>query len=263
MIRFALCLLFTFPFTVVGAEIIAHRGASHDAPENTVTAFKLAWEQKADGAELDLYLTKDGKIVVIHDNNTKRTTGTDLKVVEQPLADLRKLDAGKWKDAKFAGEKLPTLEEMLATVPTGKKVYVEVKCGPEVVPELSRVLKAHGLKAELTPIISFNAEVIAAMKKARPDLPGYWIVSTKPKKDGTIVKAEDLIAKAKQIKADGLDLSADDVLTKEFASKVKAAGLRLDVWTVDKPEVAGRMVELGVDGITTNRPGWLREQIGR
>ncbi len=75
---------------------------------------------------------------------------------------------GKWKDAKFAGEKLPTLDEMLATVPEGKRVFIEVKCGPEIVPELDRVLKASKLKPEQTPVIAFNADVIAAVKKARP-----------------------------------------------------------------------------------------------
>src|SRR4051812_29882492 len=94
-------------------EVIGHRGASHDAPENTVASFEEAWRQKADAAELDMYLTKDGKLVVIHDANTKRTTGVDKKVVEQTLDELKKLDAGKWKAEKFAGEKLPTLAEML------------------------------------------------------------------------------------------------------------------------------------------------------
>jgi len=244
-------------------DIVAHRGASHDAPENTVAAFKLAWEQNADAAELDLYLTKDGKIVVIHDKTTKRTTGVDKVVAEMTLAELRALDAGKWKGDKFAGEKLPTLEEMLATVPAGKRVFVEVKCGPEAVPELDRILKASGLKPAQTPVISFNAEVVAAMKKARPDVPAYWIVNLKPREGEAAPTAEGLIARAKEIKADGLDLSAADALDKAFADKVKAVGLRLDVWTVDDPAVAKRMVAIGVDGITTNRPGWLREQLGR
>ena len=125
-------------------EIVAHRGASFDAPENTVAAIKLAWEQKADAAEFDVFLSKDGKIVVMHDPNTKRIGGVDRKVVDQTLAELRKLDVGRWKDARFAGERMPTLEEMLATVPAGKRVFIEVKCGPEIVPELDRVLKASG-----------------------------------------------------------------------------------------------------------------------
>src|SRR3954447_14041446 len=176
-------------------EIVGHRGASYDAPENTVAAIKLAWEQKADGSEFDIYLTKDGQIAVIHDKDTKRTAGGVNKVVaESTLAELRALDVGKWKGEKFAGEKIPTLAEMLATVPPGKRVFVEVKCGPEIVPELGRVLKAAGLRPEQTPVISFNAAVIAAVKKARPDVPAYWLVSLGGKK-AKPPTAEDLIAK--------------------------------------------------------------------
>jgi glycerophosphoryl diester phosphodiesterase len=245
-------------------EMVGHRGASHDAPENTVASFRLAWEQKADAGELDVYLTKDGQLAVIHDKDTKRTAGGVNKVVaESTMAELRTLDVGKWKGEKYAGEKIPTLAEMLATVPDGRRVFVEVKCGPEAVPELDRVLKASKLEPEQTPVISFNAAVIAAVKKARPDVPAYWIVSMKPGKGGTPPAAEKLIARAREIRADGLDLSADPALDAAFAGKVKAAGLKLYVWTVDDPAVAKRMVSLGVDGITTNRPGWLREQLAK
>lgn len=242
-------------------EIVGHRGASFDAPENTVASFKLAWEQNADAAELDIYLSKDGKIAVIHDPNTKRVAGVDKKVIDQTFDELRKLDVGRWKAAKFAGEKLPTLGEMLATVPAGKRVLIEVKCGPEIVPELDRVLKASKLKPEQTPVISFNAQVVAAVKKARPDLKAYWIVSLSSKKAKPRT-AEELIAKAKEIHADGLDLSADaKVLTREFGTKVKAAGLALYVWTVDDVELARKMIDAGAESITTNRPAWLREQL--
>lgn len=241
-------------------EIIGHRGASYDAPENTVASFKEAWKQDADAAELDIYLTKDGQIIVIHDATTKRTTGMEGKVAEMTLADLRKLDAGKWKGPAFMGEKLPTLTEMLATASEGKRVFVEVKCGPEIVPELNRVLKASKLPAKLTPVISFHAEVISALKKERPDVPAYWLVSLNSNKEKPPT-AEELIAKAKEIKADGLDLSASNVLDEAFAKKVKAAGLGLYVYTVNDPKRARRMVEIGVEGITTDRPGWLRERL--
>lgn len=255
-------------------EIVAHRGASADAPENTVAAIELAWKQNADASEFDVLLTKDGKLVVIHDATTKRTTGTDLKVVDSTLAELRKLDAGSWKDKKFAGEKLPTLDEMLATVPSGKsgggagepvggsplkRVFIEIKCGPEAVPEMDRVIRASKLKPEQTVVISFNADVVAASKKLRPDLQALWIVSLSGKKT-----AEDLIAKAKEIKADGLDLSATAaVLDKAFGDKVKAAGLKLYVWTVDDADLARKMIAAGVESITTNKPGWLREQLAK
>lgn len=242
-------------------EVVGHRGASFDAPENTAAAIKLAWEQKADASEFDIYLTKDGKLVVIHDATTKRTAGTDLKVADSTLKELRELDAGKWKGAKWAGEKLPTLDEMLATVPDGKRVFIEVKCGPEAVPTLDRVIKASKLKPEQVCVISFNADVVAASKKARPDLQALWIVSLTGKKPKT---AEELIAKAKEIKADGLDLSATPaVLDAAFGKKVKDAGLKLYVWTVDDVELAKKMIAAGVESITTNKPGWLREQLAK
>jgi len=123
-------------------DIIGHRGASHDAPENTLAAFKLGWEQGADAVELDIWLTKDGKIVCLHDADTKRTTGVLKKVAESTLDELRTLDAGTWKDAKWRGEKLPTLTEALAAIPAGKRLVIEIKAGVEILPELARDLKA-------------------------------------------------------------------------------------------------------------------------
>jgi glycerophosphoryl diester phosphodiesterase len=245
-------------------EIIAHRGASHDAPENTVAAIKLAWEQNADAAEFDVYLSKDGEVVVMHDKDTERTAGVKKLVADCTLAELRALDVGKWKDPKFSGERVPTLAEMLATVPAGKKVFVEVKCGPEIVPALLRGLKASGLMPEQTPVISFNADVIAAVKKGQPDLPAYWLASLKPNKKKTPPPtAKEAIATAKRINADGLDLQAAPILDKTYAAKVKAAGLRLYVWTVNDVDEARRMVEIGAEGITTDRPAWLREQLAK
>ena len=249
-------------------EIIAHRGASHDAPENTVAAIRLAWEQKADASEFDVYLTRDGKIAVLHDKDTRRTAGgTNLVVAQSTLAELRALDVGRWKGEKFAGEKVPPLDEMLATVPAGKKVYIEVKCGPEIVAELDRVLKANKLKPEQTPVISFNAQVIAEVKKARPDVPAYWLVNLNPpknkKKEFVPPTADELVKRAKELKADGLDLSAADGLDEAYAKTIQAAGLKLYVWTVNDPAVARRLVKIGVDGITTDRPAWLREQLSK
>lgn len=242
-------------------EVIAHRGASFDAPENTVAAVKLAWEQKADAAEFDIYLTRDRQIVAIHDKDTKRTAGGVNKVVaESTLAELRALDVGRWKGERYAGERIPTLDEILATITDGKRAFIEIKCGPEIVPELDRALKARKLPPADTPVISFDAAVVAAVKKARPDLPAYWIVNVNPK-GKTPPTAAQLIAKAKEVGADGLDLSATDALTADMAKQIRAAGLKLYVWTVNDAEKAKRMVELGVDGITTDRPadlrGWL------
>ncbi len=256
-----------FSFLMLGqlpaVEIIAHRGASYDAPENTVAAIKLAWEQGADGSEFDVYLSSDQQIVVIHDKDTKRTGGGVEKLVaNSTLAELQQLDYGSWKDPKFRGERIPTIADMFATVPAGKKLFVEVKCGPEIVPALDKALTASKLKPEQTPVIAFDARVIAELKKVRPDVPAYWLVSLN-KKDTPPPSVESVIAKAREIKADGLDLSATEALDEAYAKAIHDAKLPLYVWTVNKPELARRMIQLGVAGITTDRPQWLREQLAK
>src|SRR5438445_6957075 len=109
-------------------EIIAHRGASYDAPENTLASVKLAWEQKADAVEIDVHLSKDGSIVVIHDANTSKVAGVRKRVSDQTLAELKGLDVGRWKGPKWASERIATLDEVLATVPERKRLFIEIKC---------------------------------------------------------------------------------------------------------------------------------------
>src|SRR5690554_3096282 len=98
-------------------ELIAHRGASWLAPENTLASVVLAWEMDADAVEIDIYLTSDNQIVLFHDATTKRTAGRDGLVEEQTLEQLRELDVGSWKGPQWEGEKIATLDQALATVP--------------------------------------------------------------------------------------------------------------------------------------------------
>src|SRR5262245_3502406 len=107
-------------------EIIAHRGSSLLAPENTLAAAQLAWQEGADAVEGDFQLTKDGRFVCLHDNSLKRTAGIDRLVADCTLDELRACDVGRWKGEQFAGEPIPTLEELLATVAPGKRFFVEL-----------------------------------------------------------------------------------------------------------------------------------------
>jgi glycerophosphoryl diester phosphodiesterase len=241
-------------------EIIAHRGASHDAPENTLAALRLGFEQGADAGELDVWVTRDGVPVLLHDADLKRTAGVERKVAEMRLEELRTLDVGKWKDARFAGEKLPTLAEALALLPADKRMFVEIKCGEAGVPAILEAMRASKIPPARLPVIAFSAGVVAAVKKQAPELTVYWIVSLKDaEKKGT--KVEDLIAKAQELRADGLDVSTSPIVDRAFVAAVKQANLGLYVWTVDDAQTARQLKELGVAGITTNRPGWLREQL--
>ncbi len=244
-------------------EIIGHRGASHDAPENTLASINLSWKQNADGTEIDVYLTRDGEIVAIHDDTTKRTAGFDKKVVEQSLVEIKSLDAGSWKDPKFAGEKIPTLSEVLATIPDGKRLFIEVKCGPEIVPKLKQVLHNAGKQPEQTAIISFSEAVVTEAKRAMPHLQVYLIAGFKQNKETKVwsPRIEELIEKAHAAKVDGLDLMNVPFIDAAFVQKVKRSNLGFYVWTVDKPEDAVRLRNSGVDGITTNRPAFIRETL--
>lgn len=242
-------------------EFIAHRGESYDAPENTLAAFRLAWERKVSTIELDVYPTKDGQLIVTHDADTKKTTGVSKIITDSTLEELRKLDAGRWKDERFAGEKLPTLAEALATIPDGARCFIELKTGPEVVPALTKVIAASGKRPEQLAIISFNADSIAEAKRKLPQHQAYWIVSVKPDKKTNVLtpSVQELITKAKAIHADGLDLSIPP--TADYVQPIKAEGFKLYVWTINDPVVARKFIDLGVDGITTDRAAWLKQQL--
>ena len=237
-------------------EIIAHRGASHDAPENTLASVLLAWEQGADAVEVDVHLSRDNRVVVIHDADTKRIAGVKRSVRNLTLAELQALDCGRWKSAKYAGERLAPLEDVIATIPRGKRMLVEIKCGPEIVAHFPPV------PASVAPI-SFDLETIAQMKQARPDLDCYWVVGWRRdwKRGGWLPKPASMIERAISNKLDGLDVGANGPVTGAFVKKAKAAGLKVYVWTVDSPAKAKQLRAAGVDGIATNRPGWLREKL--
>lgn len=252
---------------VCAVDIVAHRGASYDAPENTMAATNLAWKQKADAVETDIYLSKDGKLVVSHDKNGKRTAGKDVAFAEITQAESRQLDAGSWKDPKFKGEKIPLLEEQIASIPPGKRILVESKIGPEIVPELGRVLQQMRASEKNITVISFNFEALKEVRKQLPHLPTLWLVShpaPNAKKSPTakpLPTVDEMIRDAKAAKLTGLDLQHTWPLTVADVKKIKDAGLELHVWTVNDVEIAKHWIGLGVASITTDRPGWLREQL--
>jgi len=258
--RGLLCILIvTVSGCTKSVEIIAHRGASYIAPENTMASVKLGWEKDAD-VEVDVYLTKDNKIVAIHDETTERTAGTDVNVAETTSEELRKLDVGSFKSEQYAGEKIPFLTEIVETIPPGRKLYVEIKCGQEILPYLRDLLADSGKMSRII-IIAFDLETVA-MSKEMIDVPTYWLKGTKKTKETEqwIPHDPQLVQKIKDRGLDGLDVHYAGI-TKEFADAVKASGQKLYAWTVDEPEEAIRLIKLGVDGITTNRPQWLREQV--
>ena len=245
-------------------HIIGHRGASDAAPENTLAAFRLAWRLGADGIEGDFHLSADGRIVCIHDEDTERVAGVKHVVSETSFADLRRLDVGSWKGAQWQGERIPTLEEVLATVPRGKRAYIEIKCGPEIVAPLLDALEIATVPLEDLVVISFHADVIAACEARMPKLKSYWLTSYKQRDDQTWrPDADEVVRTIRRIKADGLGSKAvPEHVNEIFISTLRSRGIDdFHVWTVDDPSVGEIYKRLGTRAITTNRPSKMRQQL--
>jgi len=244
-------------------DIIAHRGAARDAPENTLAAVNLAWQQKADAVEVDVQLSKDGKLMVIHDHNTRRTGQVNRRIGDQTLAELRSLDVGRWKGKQWSGERISTLKEVLATVPEGKRLFVELKCGPDGISEFVRIARSVAKRPPAMVAIGFSRPLMKQVKAQMPGLEVCWITRFRRNwNTGRRSRAvEELIAAARETGLDGVDLDASGPVNAALVNQLKAAGLKVYVWTVDSPAKARKLVAAGVDGITTNRPGWLREKL--
>ena len=205
--------------------LIAHRGESKDAPENTLPAYKLAVE-RGFGFECDLYLSKDGRVFTFHDSDLKRTTdgANSSKCAEVTWADtLSKLDVGswgKWKDSKYAGTPPALLEDVLALAKNGRRIYLEIKAGPEIVP----VIKA----------------ILSSQNNATPDNVLFICFSKG-------------VCKAREAAADGVDMMFDpDVVDEAFVAAVKKKGLSFHVWTIDDLPHTLRAFAVGADTVTTN-----------
>ena len=237
--------------------IVAHRGASRDAPQNTIPAFQLAWEQGADAIEGDFHLSKDGEIVCFHDADTERVAGTQLVVRQSTLAELKKLDVGASHGAAFNGTRIPTIAEVFATIPQGKMIFIEVKCGAEIIPTLLNEIDQSGLTQEQIVVISFNKQVIQQLKIKAPQYKASWLCSFKKQETGEITPSLATVLKTlKQIQADGL--SSNTAVPASVIEAVSQQGYEWHVWTINDLNTASRMQALGVLSITTDVPGTMK-----
>lgn len=261
---FLILIFISFSNSLSAFEWIAHRGASALAPENTLAAFLLAWQQGVHSVECDVFLSQDKQIVIIHDPSTQRTTNGNLKVNDTPWQLLSRLDAGSWKSPQWRGEKIPLLKSLFELKPKNHKIYVEIKDKPELIDILAKDLRLIE-DIQTISIISDDYEVITLAKKQFPLLECLWVVGkeTTPiaqNKDGWI---NTLIAKAKKARLDGLTL--DHRLFQgeaiSYGKAIKSAGLKWVVWTVDDAQEAHRFITHGVDAITTNDPYRLRHEV--
>ena len=237
--------------------IWAHRGASEQAPPNTLAAFRLAAELGADGVELDVHLSRDGEVVVIHDDTVDRTTNGHGPVSELTLAELKALDAGSWFDPAFAGERIPTLQEVIDAV--GHRLFLNIEL------KQTALLRATGLEAEVVRLIednqmtdrvivsSFHPLALRRVKKLNPYIPTALLHGAGP----IFIRRAWL---APLIPHEALHPHYSQV-TERYVQEAHRRGRRVNVWTADDPEEMRRLLRLGVDGIITNRPALARTTV--
>jgi glycerophosphoryl diester phosphodiesterase len=239
-----------------GSELlyVGHRGASYLAPENTLASMALAWERGADAAECDVMLTADYRVVVFHDRNTRKLTGTCRSVRKSNYVDLEGLEIrlGKTNEEQYRGQKIPLLEEVLAMLPADKTLVIEMKDGTEILPHLKFVMDRHWRQGKVV-FIAFDFDCIRQCKAIYPEVPCYYLSASGR-------DARKHVEHALKAGLDGLDLR-HKIIDREMAGLCREAGLDLWCWTVNDPETARWMKALGVSAVTTDRPAWLKARI--
>lgn len=241
--------------------IIAHRGASHRAPGNTLAAFKLAWEEGADGIEGDFHLTRDGQIVCIHDADTKRSTGVKRVVARTDWKELAQLDAGSWKGPGFAGERLPLLSRVLDLLPVDKFFFIEIKCGCEIIPALAGLLADRRADPRRVMIIASDPEVVSVCRTRLPAFEAHWISELEDfAREGG---PDACLRTLESSHATGLQFKSNAPVAPEWIAALRARGMKTAAWIVDDLPTARRVMAIGVDFMTTNHPARLRAWLNR
>ncbi len=231
--------------------IVAHRGASGYAPENTLTAFRRAVELGATFIETDLQLTRDAQLVALHDTTLDRTTNGHGVVGNFTLAELRELDAGSWFGPRFAGERLPTIDDIIQFARDADVVfYLEVKTGGRWGAERALVQALRKAEeAARTAVLSFELEALAHVRRQDPTLMcGFLLDRSRP----------DAIQAALSVGARQL-APRGDLVSAELVREAHGQGLQVVTWTVNEPDQMKAALADGVDGIMTDYPDRLRD----
>jgi len=239
------------------SEIIAHRGASVDAPENTLASIREAWTQGANNVECDVRLSRDGVVILLHDDNLLRTTGINQSSLKCTYAEIAALDAGSWKGPRWCGEKVPTLHDALEATPPGKRWTIEIKGGLALVPylceELKRACACGWVSWKQIDVISFDFAALLAIRMKLPDVRIMYLVSHWKAAPNPLL--DDIITLCRAAGLHGVSLHYPHLTGPEVVEKIHAAGLLCATWTVNEIDLVLRFRHWGVDLITTDLPG--------
>ncbi|MGJ8634161.1 MAG: glycerophosphodiester phosphodiesterase family protein [Luteolibacter sp.] len=234
--------------------LIAHRGASDVAPENTVIAVEKAFDLGADAVEIDIWLSRDGHPVVFHDSTTDRITGIKRKIKELTLAEIQRLDGGKWKGKEFSGERIPTLDQVLEVRPDGKVIVIEIK---DTDPAIVEALVSSLLRTETDPdsamIISSDYETLKSAKKTLPEYSAYLLQGYDIRPYAENPTLEEIMARCEAANLDGISFGRTWPIDGALVKRINDAGMKTYVWTVNSRAEARGLMRAGITGITSDR----------
>ncbi len=239
--------------------VIGHRGASHDAPENTVGSILEALKQGADGVEIDVRRNRDGNFSVIHDATLERTTGKSGRVSELTTKAISSLDAGMFKSIQYKGEKIPLLAEVLDLVPEGKLLQIELKSSIRSVPRLAYKIRSSRKHPSEIMVIGFSYYAMELVKELLPNVKVAWINGELNDIHKHMTPVSHLIRKLEQAKLDAVDFDSRFEITEDYVKRMTQAGYEMYSWTVDNIERAKQLKSLGIAGIATNKPAYIIE----
>ena len=226
---------------------IAHRGACAEAPENTLPAFERAIEAGSDWLELDVHVTSDGRLVVVHDEDCLRTAGSRALVEETAFGAVKELDAGAWFGPEFAGTRIPALSEVAALASGRAGLLVEVKPPGHRMEEVARALPSEleGFEGDWW-VQSFDPAFVALYKRLYPARPA-----------AVIARRPAVLAEARDARADGISVGLGSPAAL-VVPRAKKAGYTVFAWTVKGPRSLALALHWDVDGIINDRPGQVR-----
>jgi glycerophosphoryl diester phosphodiesterase len=234
---------------------VAHRGASAYAPENTIAAFDKAVEMKADYIEIDVQRSKDGELVLIHDTTVDRTTDGTGKVGDFMFEELRSLDAGSWKGEQFAGEQIPTFDEILDRYHGKIGILIEIKASelyPGIEESIAEELKERNLdkpQNEKIIIQSFNHKSMEKMNDLVPKVPIGVLTSSRA--DTTEQALQEFSTYADYFNP------SYGIVTEELVNQVHYLDMKIGSWTVRSQEAADFLLDMGVDAIISDYPDYV------
>ena len=247
-------------------KFIAHRGESETAPENTLEAYALAWCRGLKCIEGDFYLTRDDKIICLHDSTFNRVCGVNKSPAELTLDEIKQLDAGKYKGTEWSYTRIPTLEEIFKMIPEYGEIFLEPKHdGSRMITRIRQIFDSTPLRQQQLTFLVGDSKTIETIRCLLPGAKILWCTINwsgdwEGVHSGPRFTPEEMVTEARRLGVDGIDIHTE-FISHEYVIAMHEAGFSFNIWVVDDPRDVVMYQRWGVDAITSNRVYALQQEL--